>query len=77
MTDAWLGEKIRKYLRRNRYSQTWLSEETKIELCKLNLSLNGKRRFTFTEYALICGALKVNTDKFLKPRLPEGKGERK
>ena len=55
--------------RRNK--EEW--EAAGIELPKLNLALNGKRRFTFEEYTIICGVLKVNTDKFLKPRLPEEK----
>lgn len=71
MVDSWLGEAIREYLQENRYSQIFISEKTGIKPAKLNLSLNGKRRFTFSEYELICGALKVNTDKFLRPRVPE------
>ncbi len=71
MVDSWLGEAIREYLKENRYSQIFISEKTGIEPAKLNLSLNGKRRFTFREYELICWALSVNTDKFLKPRIPE------
>lgn len=71
MVDSWLGESIRNYLNENRYSQTYISKKTGIELSKVNLSLNGKRRFTFREYELICGALGVNTDMFLKPRIPE------
>ncbi len=70
-----VGLKIKEYLKRNGTSQTYISRETGIELPKLNLALNGKRRFTFEEYTIICGALKVNTDKFLKPRLPEERGE--
>lgn len=66
---------IKSYLEENGISQTFLSKKTGIELPKLNLTLNGNRRLTLLEYALICGALKVNTDKFLKPRLPDEKGE--
>ena len=73
MVDSWLGEAIRKYLKENRYSQSFISEKTCIEPAKLSLALNGKRRFTFREYELICGALKVNTDKFLRPRMPTKK----
>lgn len=71
MTDPWLGEAIRNYLKENRYSQAFLVKKTGIKADKLSASLNGKRRFTFSEYELICGALNVNTDKFLKPRLPK------
>lgn len=66
-----VGEKIKDYLASNGISQAFVSRETGIDTVKLNLSLNGNRRFTFDEYALICGVLKVNTDYFLKPRLPE------
>ena len=70
-----VGLKIKQYLEKNGISQTYISKKTGIELPKLNLALNGKRRLTFEEYTIICGVLKVNTDKFLKPRLPEKKGE--
>lgn len=70
-----IGVMIKSYLEENGISQTFLSKKTGIELPKLNLALNGSRRLTLLEYALICGALKVNTDKFLKPRLPDEKGE--
>ena len=65
---------IKKYLEENGISQAFLSRKTKIETSKLNLALNGLRKLTLDEYALICGALGVNTDFFIKPRLPE-KGE--
>lgn len=68
MVDAWLGETIRQYLKENRYTQLSISKETGIAPDKLSASLNGKRRFTFTEYSLICGALGVNTDKFVQPK---------
>lgn len=29
----------------------------------------NKRRMTFEEYALICGTLGVNTDKFIQPKV--------
>ena len=62
---------IRGYLEKKGISQAFVSRETGIPLSKLNLSLNGKRRLTLEEYALICGTLGVNTDRFLKPRMPE------
>ena len=31
MVDSWLGEAIRKYLKENRYSQSFISEKTGIE----------------------------------------------
>lgn len=75
MVDEWLGKSIRKYLKENRYTQIFISKKTGIAPDKLSASLNGKRRFTFSEYARICYVLEVNTDEFLKPRAPDEKGE--
>lgn len=66
-----VGNKIRKYLEEHGITQAHISREAKIDAVKLNLSLNGNRRFTFEEYATICGVLGVNTDYFLKPRMPD------
>lgn len=66
-----VGLKIKKYLEENGVSQTFISKKTGIELPKLNLALNGNRKFTFSEYEMVCWALGVNTDKFLRPRKPE------
>lgn len=63
--------KIKNYLEENGISQVHIGKKTGLNLTKLNLSLNGNRRLTLEEYALICGALNVNTDFFLKPRLPD------
>lgn len=63
-----VGQKIKEYLACNGITQTHLSNKTKIPVPKLNLSLNGNRRMTFEEYELICGALDVNTDKFIQPK---------
>lgn len=65
------AEQIKQYLIRNGISQAWLSKRTGIPACKLSFSLSGKRKLTLDEYALICGVLGVNTDKFLKPRRPD------
>ena len=62
---------IRGYLDEKGISQAFVSKKTGIPLPKLNLALNGKRRLTLDEYALICGALEVNADRFLKPRMPQ------
>ena len=66
-----VGLKIKMYLDKNGISQAHVGREAQIDLVKLNLALNGNRRLTFDEYAKICGVLKVNTDFFLKPRLPD------
>lgn len=63
-------KKIKLYLDENGISQTWLSNKAGIPLPKLNLSLNGNRKIPLEEYELICGALNVNTDKFLEKRIP-------
>ncbi len=67
-----VGIKIKKYLDDHKITQTYLSEKSGLQLPKLNLALNGHRRLTFTEYAVICGVLGLNTDYFLKPRVPDG-----
>lgn len=64
-------QKIKAYLDENGITQAYISNKTKISAPKLNLSLNGKRKLSLEEYELICGALNVNTDKFLKMRSAE------
>lgn len=65
-----VGMKIKNYLDENGISQVHLSKKTGIPSPKLNLALNGKRRMTFEEYELICGALGVEASFFLKARTP-------
>lgn len=62
---------IKEYLSENGIKQTFLSNKTGIELTKLNMALNGLRKLSLEEYALICGALGVNIDRFLSPRVPD------
>ena len=59
---------IKKYLEENGITQIFISRKTGIEASKLSLALNGDRKLTLDEYALICGVLGVSADKFLKPR---------
>lgn len=66
-----VGNKIKMYLDDRGISQSHISAKTKIPLPKLNLSLNGKRKLTFEEYELICGALDVETSTFLEPKKPK------
>ena len=66
-----IGVMIKEYLEENGISQAFVSRETHINPVKLNMALNGNRKMSLNEYSLICGVLKVNTDKFLRPRLPE------
>lgn len=63
-----VGQKIKAYLEENGITQTFVASKSGISLQKLNLSLNGNRKLDFAEYELICGALSVNTDKFLTPK---------
>lgn len=65
-----VGMKIKKYMEEKGISQAFLSRKTGIASPKLNLALNGKRRLTFGEYELICGALGVEAGFFLKARMP-------
>lgn len=66
-----VGQKIKAYLEENGIKQTFLANKAGIDRQKLNMSLNGNRYLPYDEYELICGALNVNTDKFLTPRIPE------
>ena len=66
-----VGVIVKEYLEENGISQAFVSRETNIHPVKLNMALNGNRKLGLDEYALICGALKVDTNKFLKPYLPD------
>ena len=68
-----VGMKIKEYLDTNGISQARVGREADINLVKLNMALNGKRRMTFEEYSAICYVLGLNTDYFLKPRMPDKK----
>lgn len=69
-----VGVMIKNYLEQNGISQAHVSRKTGIETAKLNMSLNGSRRLTLDEYSSICFVLGVDTNYFLKPRLPDQKG---
>ena len=64
-----VGQKIKSFLQSTGRTQAWLSHETGIPAPRLNLTLSGKRKMTFDEYALICGALNVDTNKFIAPKI--------
>lgn len=70
---------IKRHLENNGITQAFLSRKTGVPAPKLNLALNGERKLTIQEYAIICGVLGVNTDFFVKPRLPDPEvgGEKK
>lgn len=60
--------KIKSYILKNKISQIELSRQIGITASKLCLTLNEKRRLTFPEYELICGALDVPVDRFITAR---------
>lgn len=66
----YVGVRIKTFLQETGRTQAWLSSATGIPAPKLNLKLSGKRKLTFDEYALICGALDVDTNKFIVPKRP-------
>ena len=64
--------KIKAYIDDKKISQIELCEKTHIAPAKLCLTLNGRRKMTFSEYQTICWALGVSVDTFMEPRPPEG-----
>lgn len=70
-----VGQKIWAYMKAKSLTQLWLSKETGISPCKINLSFNGKRNLPYEEYELICGALGVPVDQFIQARMPDKKGK--
>lgn len=61
-----VGTKIKLYLAEKGISQTWLSEQAKIALPKLNASLNEKRKLNAEELSSIINVLNEDANKFLK-----------
>ena len=61
-----VGKKIRMYLMENGLSQTWLSEQARIALPKLNASLNENRKLSADEFVSILNVLKVDANTFVK-----------
>lgn len=66
-----VGAKIKRYIDKQGISQIELCQRTNIPPAKMNLSLNGKRRLTFSEYQNICWALGVGVEEFLSPMPPQ------
>lgn len=62
---------IVEYMETRGISQSNLARKAGIRIPALCLALNGRRKLTLEEYAAICFVLGVNTDYFLKPKLPE------
>lgn len=66
-----VGTKIKNYLEKKGISQAFVSSKSGIPPVKLNLSLNGKRKLTLSEYESVCWALGVDVSAFMEPRPPE------
>ncbi len=61
-----VGKRIKLYLEENGISQTWVSEQSKIALPKLNASLNEKRKLNVEEFATIIMVINEDANKFIK-----------
>lgn len=60
-----VGTAIRLYLTEKGISQTWVSEQAKIALPKLNASLNDKRKLDVEEFSSIIKVLNEDANRFL------------
>lgn len=60
-----VGKQIRLYLIEKGISQTWVSEQARIALPKLNASLNDKRKLDVEEFSSIINVLKEDANRFL------------
>lgn len=61
-----VGKQIRLYLIENGISQTWVSEQARIALPKLNASLNDKRKLDVEEFSSIINVLNEDANKFIR-----------
>lgn len=64
---------LRKQVKKSGLKQKSISERAGLSETALCLILQGKRKCGIGEYANICLALGVPMEKFLKPRLPDGR----
>jgi transcriptional regulator with XRE-family HTH domain len=60
------GKKIKEYLSNKGISQTFVANKTGIPISTLNAALNGNRKILAEEYFLICQALEIPLDTFVK-----------
>ena len=67
---VFVPEEMKNYMGTSGLKQKAISEKAGISETALCLILQGKRKCEVSEYASICSALGVNTDKFLHPRMP-------
>lgn len=68
-------KEIKEYFEKNGIKQKTIAKKSGIGECKLSLALLGKRKLEAGEYASLCLAIGVPMNKFVKPRLPESRGE--
>ena len=61
-----VGKQIKLYLIEKGISQTWVSEQARIALPKLNASLNDKRKLDVEEFSSIINVLKEDANRFLQ-----------
>lgn len=61
-----LGQRIKAYLIEKGIKQSFLSDKTNIPMSALNLMLNGNRKIMAEEYFLVCQALDVDFDYFIR-----------
>lgn len=61
-----VGKQIKLYLIENGISQSWVSEQARIALPKLNASLNDKRKLDVEEFSSIINVLNEDANKFIK-----------
>ena len=61
-----VGKQIRIYLIEKGISQTWVSEQARIALPKLNAFLNDKRKLDVEEFSSIINVLKEDANRFLQ-----------
>lgn len=66
-----VAQKIKDYMKQQGIAQASVCRKTGISASKFNLAVNGKRKFTFEEYEMVCWALDVGVEKFLEPKAPE------
>lgn len=63
-----VGKQIRLYLAEKGISQTWVSEQARIALPKLNASLNDNRKLSADEFASIVNVLDVDANTFMNKK---------
>lgn len=60
-----VAKRLKVYFIQNNISQTWVSEQSKIALPKLNASLNEKRKLDVEEFTRILTVINEDANKFI------------